>query len=734
MFVLIWIILLYSVRATDANSGAPIWSTQHCQNLRSGYYCITLIDGNITAEAGLCVVIPCSFTTGYYFSPTNVVWFKCEATKKKCVDSDIIFHTTNFNKVQTTFKGRVSLLEPDLDQRNCSIIINDLQESDSGLYQLRVNGFLNYLSNGITFPSRSAVFVRGLSKKPSVVIPLLTEGQQTNLTCTAPGLCSGSRPEITWTWRGNGESSSQITENITDFHTEDLTPFTQRHSSTLTFNPSSEHHGTNITCKVSFTGGITTEETVMLNVSYVKEVKITGDTSVREGETLNLTCSVDSFPPSDVMWAKFGTENLLQNDSSTHLQEEQGISSVSISNVTLDVSGLYICTAKHGNKTLSKTVNITVPYKREPQIIGNLSLKEGDDLNLTCTAESFPPSVISWIRNSVRGIYLHNDTGSATLFISNVTAEDSGRYICTAEYQDETVTLHADVKVFWFSNILKGSGCVLQLNILTCVCISEGDPLPTIKWPLLEDRTEYSVLTSVSNNTINSTVSLTVENQENMSVECFSSNENGEANKRFTAEQDSITNKADQSKTIIDTVSRLEVIIAFLTGVLLSAIICCLGMKCYRMKQKNSGYLDETLEMRNSQEDPLIYERQAVQDNQTKDQDRSENGATASEKVFPEPNGGPNDVEYANIDFSKLKRRSARKAAKEQENTASEYAEIKIRVKEETKVSEEVKTLEGKEEELLMDDEEEIKDCVLEEQGGQVEAVYSTVKEALDEI
>ncbi|KAI3360593.1 hypothetical protein L3Q82_002455 [Scortum barcoo] len=106
--------------------------------------------------------------------------------------------------------------------------------------------------------------IMGLIQKPTVLIPPLTEGQQTTLTCTAPGLCSGSDPNITWTWRGAGEKDSHITGNITAFKTETVT---QRHSSTLTFNPSAEHHDTKVTCKVIFTGNRTTEETVTLNVT-----------------------------------------------------------------------------------------------------------------------------------------------------------------------------------------------------------------------------------------------------------------------------------------------------------------------------------------------------------------------------------------------------------------------------------------------------------------------------------
>ncbi|KAM6936301.1 sialic acid-binding Ig-like lectin 14 isoform 2-T3 [Lycodopsis pacificus] len=251
MFVLIWTTLLFSVRDITADSGAAV--REHCARR----YCITLSEGEITAEAGLCVVIPCSFTIPSVFTPQHMVWYKCEPYQRRCVDSHVILHTKNNNKVQSGFKGRVSLLEPDVSQKNCSIIINDLTESDSGSYQFRVQ---SGSGSGFTFSLKANVSVKGLTQKPTVMIPALTEGQQTTLTCTAPGLCSGSDPNITWTWRGAGEKHSHITGNIT--------AVTQRHSSTLTFNPSAEQHGTDVTCKVSFTNGITTEETVTLNVTY----------------------------------------------------------------------------------------------------------------------------------------------------------------------------------------------------------------------------------------------------------------------------------------------------------------------------------------------------------------------------------------------------------------------------------------------------------------------------------
>ncbi|XP_076593984.1 sialic acid-binding Ig-like lectin 5 [Chaetodon auriga] len=342
MLVLIWVTLLLPARGRTADTGPSFGGRTQCQNR----FCITFNDGEITAEAGLCVVIPCSYTPDYNFYPQHMIWYKCESVKEKCGDLDMIFHTNkNSKNVQSGYKGRVSLLEPDVIQRNCSIIVNDLMESDSGVYQLRINGYLNGFPDGFTFSPRTTVSVKDLIQKPTVMIPPLTEGQQTTLTCIAPGLCSGSYPEITWTWRGAGGDDFHITGNITAFKTENLTSVTQRHSSTLTFNPSVIHHGTKVTCKVSFANNITTEETV----------------------TLNVAC---------------------------------------------------------------------------------------------------------------------------------------------------------------FPEILKNSGCEVQSEVLTCVCVSKGSPVPTIKWPLLKNHTEYSVITTVSNHTVNST--LTVKGHSNTVVECVSSSEVGE--------------------------------------------------------------------------------------------------------------------------------------------------------------------------------------------------------------
>ncbi|KAI3361280.1 hypothetical protein L3Q82_013461 [Scortum barcoo] len=169
-------------------------------------------------------------------------------------------------------------------------------------------------------------------------------------------------------------------------------------------------------------------------------------------------------------------------------------------------------------------------------------VEKGAALNLTCSVESFPPSHLTWtLLGSNTNLHagpdtdLQNVTGSATLFLSNVTAEHTGQYVCTAQHLDTTVAVFADVKtVTWFSKILNNSGCEVQSEVLTCVCISEGFPLPTIRWPLLKNHTEYSVINTVSKHTVSSSITLTVKEHSSTSVECVSSNENGEAKENLT--------------------------------------------------------------------------------------------------------------------------------------------------------------------------------------------------------
>lgn len=127
---------------------------------------------------------------------------------------------------------------------------------------------------------------------------------------------------------------------------------------------------------------------------------------------------------------------------------------------------------------------------------------------------------------------------------------------------------------------------------------------------------------------------------------------------------------------------------------------------------------------------------QVAEDDQTYYQEGTEEGeAVAADNAALDLNGGPKDVEYASIDFSALKRKSPRKAAKTHESTETEYAEIMKKAKEEREDNggEEGEVLEGKEEAEMIQEDEETKHSVPEEEEGEDMAVYSSVKDIMGE-
>lgn len=125
---------------------------------------------------------------------------------------------------------------------------------------------------------------------------------------------------------------------------------------------------------------------------------------------------------------------------------------------------------------------------------------------------------------------------------------------------------------------------------------------------------------------------------------------------------------------------------------------------------------------------------QAAEDNQTFYQEGDEEGTEAPDSAVLRHNGKPKDVEYASIDFSAMKNR-LRKAAKQQEATATEYAEIKRqpKVNVEENGRKEDDSPKG-EDEKGIETEKETGNSVPEEEKREEESVYSNVKDALNEI
>lgn len=82
------------------------------------------------------------------------------------------------------------------------------------------------------------------------------------------------------------------------------------------------------------------------------------------------------------------------------------------------------------------------------------SVEEGNSLNVTCWVESYPLSYITWTKSGSAtelsyevNTDIQNNKKSALLTIHDATTEDSGKYICTAEFLATSISISTDIMV-----------------------------------------------------------------------------------------------------------------------------------------------------------------------------------------------------------------------------------------------------------------------------------------------
>ncbi|XP_066573969.1 myeloid cell surface antigen CD33-like [Amia ocellicauda] len=168
----------------------------------------------LTAEEGLCVIIPCNFSNpeNKLQPPFTGIWLKTEQTPPKSV-----FHSSGPSKVSEEYRGRVALLG-NLTENQCTVIISDLRKSDGGTYQFRVeaNG-QNY-----TYKKKVHIIINDSQRKPSVSHSPETVNEGEALTLTCNFYCN---PPSTVFWIKAGRAQSIINkEKVTELkHTINVT-------------------------------------------------------------------------------------------------------------------------------------------------------------------------------------------------------------------------------------------------------------------------------------------------------------------------------------------------------------------------------------------------------------------------------------------------------------------------------------------------------------------------------
>ncbi|XP_075135296.1 sialic acid-binding Ig-like lectin 13 [Leptodactylus fuscus] len=309
-----------------------LWSSNFCE-WYSGYRIET--SESVTVQRGLCVHVPCSFTV-----PSNKrLSINTKGIWRQVIDgTDVDAAEKNTHEHKTN--GRF-FITGNVSSGDCSYYIEDPSFADSGTYYFRFEDGSEKFTYRRIWPS---VTVTELKDKPTMSSPRLVEGKEVTMTCTSPGRCRNTTPQISWD--GNMTDIRQKSYNVT--YEDDSKTF----QSNITFTPRRSDHRSSIYCRVIFKQDVATVETQTLNVEYSPSMNITiegvdtSDTTtvtVKDGDSITLKCIVDSNPNASITWYK--EDKMVQRTTSNQTV------SLTLSNITKNDTGRYQCSAgnEHGD-------------------------------------------------------------------------------------------------------------------------------------------------------------------------------------------------------------------------------------------------------------------------------------------------------------------------------------------------------------------------------------------------
>ncbi|XP_030062928.1 vascular cell adhesion protein 1 [Microcaecilia unicolor] len=306
----------------------------------------------------------------------------------------------------------------------------------------------------------------------------LVAGTASLITCTVPDVFPSDLLEVQLMKDG------QILELLPYDSDRNL----KNKSLTIEFNPTPEDNGKEFIClaKLSFDDQKKEpqqrQSKKKINVNYAPQnatIMVTPSSTVREGESLTLSCTAQGNPPARITWTKQSADKILQ--------VLEGNDSITIPSAEFSDSGLYVCEAR--NAAGSTTVQTEVSVQGEPKIphlaiFPSTTVKEGDNITIQCFAEGNPAAKITLRKKSEEGeTVLQGARG--TVHIPDVQPRDAGVYECEAENTFGTKKTSESLLVEFgpITEIFaQPSTTVKEGAAVNFTCTSSGNPAPEVSW------------------------------------------------------------------------------------------------------------------------------------------------------------------------------------------------------------------------------------------------------------
>ncbi|XP_052437749.1 myelin-associated glycoprotein-like [Carassius gibelio] len=170
--------------AADLLVFSSILSAAWCQSVLKVSYPKTL-----NSTSGSCLLIPCLFNISKekenILESSTVTWRRASLW--------IFYDTVNFTNAHRQKEPVVKVLG-DLRKKNCTSVMRNLssQHSDRYFFRIQTTTF------NTTETTALNINVSDSLAEPDVTVPVLREGEEVNLTCTAPAPCPSQPPNVNW--------------------------------------------------------------------------------------------------------------------------------------------------------------------------------------------------------------------------------------------------------------------------------------------------------------------------------------------------------------------------------------------------------------------------------------------------------------------------------------------------------------------------------------------------------
>ncbi|XP_060906809.1 sialoadhesin isoform X2 [Labrus mixtus] len=557
------------------------------------------VPSSVKGLLGSCVVIPCTFD---YPDPGRTLTGLTGMWNNGAYQ--LINHPVQ-SKVIEQYRGRTELLG-DVRQKNCSLKIDPIQQSDQGPFNFRIE-MADYEKYSY---SANSVSIAMISEPDQIIFSVkneLKEGETVSASCSVSHSCPASPPVFNWSHSG---------ENV--FQQQQLDAGQWKATSTLTFNPTHVDHEKNLQCSVRYKGGKHQTTSKKLNVKYAPvNVKVEYKSKVKEGESVQMKCSSDANPPASYEWHNETGAQLFQGKVYT------------LHNASRHTGALY-CTAINTIarsksspvqlNVLHAPVNVKVEYKSK--------VKEGESVQMKCSSDANPPASYEW----------HNETG-AQLFQGKVytlhnASRHTGALYCTAiNTIARSKSSPVQLNVLHAPEIKTMSSCYAEADMVKCVCIAESSPASTVHFVLSDKVVPKAKIEKHGLVTIGT---LQVEFGSSGFVRCLANNTQGSADLTLYFPVNS-------------KMQNIYISIAIGAGGILVILLIAVGVKKWGRSVDAATTPLSTMKADKDVEHPQYATATTKRIEKTDDDDDCLGGVYANEPVYGNMETDQDDAIYANM-------------------------------------------------------------------------------------